>query len=109
MKNRVKIEVFGTEYPITTQEDPAYVRQMGEEIDGSVRSIMKSTGISLPEALVLLSLSYLDSYKKSENSADNLREQLASYLEEATQAKIELTKAKADLERLNRDYQLSIE
>lgn len=104
MHNRVNIEIFGSEYPITTPEDPAYVEKLGEEIDDAVRTLMTESGTaSLPEALVLLTLNYLDLYKKSEKNADNLREQLTDYLDEASQARMELAEARAEIERLGRD------
>lgn len=111
MQNKVTIEVYGTTYHITTGEVPEYVEQLGEEIDTAVRGLMTPGygSASLPEALVLMALTYLDAYKKSEEATDRLREQVAEYLEEASQARQELAEARIELERYNRDHQLSME
>lgn len=106
--NRVTIEIYGSQYPITTRESITYVQELAAEIDSGVTELVDRSSASLPQALILMCLSYLDAYKKSEASADNLREQVAEYLEEASQAKLELTRAKAEIERLNRDHQLSM-
>lgn len=103
------IEIFGSQYPITTDETPEYVKELEAELDGAVRNLMNNSSASFPEAMVILCLAYLDGYKKAEQGADHLREQVAEYLEEASQARLELARAKAEIEKLNRDHQLTIE
>lgn len=99
-KQKVVVQINGNKYPITTAEDVEYVNEMAKEIDRMVHQLMDDTHLSMNEALVLISLSYLDAYKKSEQSADHLRGQVAEYLEEASKARIEAAGAKQELERL---------
>ena len=73
---------------------------MAAEIDKMVRQLMDGTHLSMNEALVLISLSYLDAYKKSEESADNLRSQVGEYLEEASKARAETADAQKEIMRL---------
>lgn len=111
MDHKITIDVYGMPYHITTGEDPTYVEALGKEIDAMLRELMApgSKIVSLPNALVLVALSYLDAYKKSEAATDNLREQVGEYLEEASKAKQELIELKMELERMNRDHQLSMD
>lgn len=101
--NRLSITINGARYPIATQEDPQHVYEMAKELDAAVREL--STGqksIALNEALVLIALSYLDAYQKEEKTADNLRNQIAEYLEDAAKARMEATEAKREIARLQR-------
>ncbi|MFV0402085.1 MAG: cell division protein ZapA [Oscillospiraceae bacterium] len=110
MSNKVNIQVYGARYPISTNEDSGYVLDLGKELDQAVHGLMNNgKGLSFNDALVLLSLSYLDSSKKAERSADHLREQIAEYLEEAAKARLELSEARAELERMQRDQQLKMD
>lgn len=110
MSNKVNIQVYGARYPISTNEDTAYALDLGKELDQAVHGLMNSgKGLSFNDALVLLSLSYLDSSRKAERSADHLREQIAEYLEEAAKARLELSEARIELERIQRDQQLKMD
>lgn len=109
MANKVTIQVYGAKYPITANDEPQYVQELGKELDQAVHVLMNpGQAMSLNEALILLSLNYLDASKKAEKSADHLREQIAEYLEEAAKARLELSEARAELERLKRDQQLKM-
>ena len=101
--NRITIQINGTKYPITTQEESAYVAGLAHKLDGAVRELMDaSRGLSLNEALVLISMSYLDSFEKSEKNADNLRSQIAECLEDAAKARMETSEARRELVKLER-------
>lgn len=96
---RAVIRVGTGKYPITTEEDPRYVETLGDEIDKQVTQLVNNR-MSLTEALVLVSLNYLDLYKKSEESADHLRGQITEYLDEAREARSEADEAKRELAQL---------
>lgn len=101
--NKLLIQINGVKYSITTAEEPGYVQDMGRQMDKSVRQLMgASPNMSLNEALVLIALSYLDAYKKEEQTADNLRNQIAEYLEDAAKARLEAGEAKREVARLER-------
>ena len=77
------------------------------EIDAQVRQLMDGNDrVSLNDALVLCCLNYANAYKKSEESADNMRTQLTDYLEDATLARIELDETKRENERLKRRLEM---
>lgn len=101
MLNRIKIEIMGSQYTIASSEDEKYVLKLGSELDNQVRALIEaSPKLSLNSALVLCALSYSDALKKSEESADHIRNQLAEYLDESTQCRMELEEAKREIERL---------
>lgn len=97
---KLMIQINGTKYPIATAEEPDYVTELADEIDKLVKQLMGSSHISVNEALVLICLSYLDAYKKSEKSADHLRAQIAEYLEDASKARLETSEARREIARL---------
>ena len=97
---KVLLVIAGNKYPITTVESESYVRAMGEEIDEALAELMDNSRLALNEALMLLCLSYLDAYKKSEANSDNLRGQIAEYLEEASKARQQADEAGKEIQRL---------
>lgn len=99
-KKKLVLNINGMKYPITTRESEDYVSELSREIDRSVRQMMDNSRMSVNEALVLLCLNYLDSYKKAEQGADHLRSQIAEYLEEAAKARAEAGEARKELARL---------
>ena len=103
MINRVKIEISGSRYIISTPEDEERVIALGRELDTQVRQLLESSErVGLTDALVLCALNYANAYKKSEESTDNMRTQLTNYLEDATLARLELDEAKREIEQLKR-------
>ena len=100
------VEIYGIKYPITTSEDPVYVEMLAEEIDRSVRELLRGGGtLSVTQAMVLLNLNYLDASLKADETADRLREQVAEYLEESAKVGMELSEARAEIDRLKRELQ----
>lgn len=106
MNNKLSIQIYGTKYNLTTSENPTYVEKLGEEIDEVVTNLMRSGGVAnVNEALVLAALSFIDSYKKADEGADNLRRQITEYAEDVAKARMELTEARKELARLQGDRQ----
>lgn len=100
MKNKIKLNIAGSEYVISSDEDEKYVRELGDEVDRKIHETLKSnTRISTTVAAVLVALGYCDEAKKSAASADNLRLQVKEYLEDAARARME-----ADTLRRQKDH-----
>ena len=107
MANRVKLEICGASYALVTNESPEYVQSLGQELESAVRELMeRNSRLSINEALVLCAVNCLDGYNKSERSADNMRTQLAEYLEDAAKARMELDDARREIDRLRRELEL---
>lgn len=102
--NRIRIEICGSKYVISSPEAPDYVRSLSAEIEDHVKHILDTNNsATLCDAYLLTLLSYADQYRKSEDSCDNLRSQLTEYLEDATKARIEADEGKQEIEKLKRD------
>jgi cell division protein ZapA (FtsZ GTPase activity inhibitor) len=105
--NRVKIEVLGTSYTISTPEGAEYVRSIARELNTQISGLMDADKRLSPNAaLILCAMGYADSLRKSEESADHMRAQLTDYLEDAARARLELDDAKRELGKLRRQFEL---
>lgn len=101
--NRVRIDINGSKYLISTGESEEYVKSLALELDDQLRGLMQKNGnMSFNDALIICALGYVDSYKKSEQNADNLRTQITEYLEDAARARIEVDEAKREINRLEK-------
>jgi len=94
--------INGVRYPLRSVEDPAYVHALANEMDTALRKVMGEANLSFSEALVLLGLEYLDSYRKADKNLDNMRNQVAEYMETVKRAKQELHEAREENKRLDK-------
>ena len=102
MANRVVITLSGVRYPLRTVEDPVYVGALAEEMDDNLRRVMGDGNLSMSEALVVMCLEYFDAHKKAERNLDNMRLQVADYMEEVKRAEAQLSEAKEELSKLKK-------
>lgn len=100
-KNKVKLNICGVNYFITTDESVEYTEGLGRKIDERMSEILKGGSfITVTQAAVLTALEYADSLAKSESNTENFRNQIRDYLEDAGKAKTERDYYKRELERL---------
>ena len=102
LANRVVITLSGVRYPLRTIEDPAYVNALADEMDNALRKVMGDNNLSLSEALVVLCLQYFDAHKKSERNLDNMRLQVAEYMDAIKRAEAQLNEANNELNKLKK-------
>ena len=102
MANRVVVTLGGVRYPLRTVEDPAYVGALAEEMDDKLRKVMGDGGLSMSEGLVVICLEYFDAHKKAERNLDNMRLQVADYMEAVKSTEAQLSKAKEEVARLKK-------
>lgn len=108
MFNKVRIEIQGGKYVISTPEEEDYVKDIAYQIDDQISELMKlDSRLSLNECLVLCCVNYFDGFKKSEANSDRMRGQLSEYLEDAAKARIELDETKRELEQVKRQLEMS--
>ena len=106
IKNRVKLMIGGSEYPIITEDDVSYVNELGAELDEALkRTLQENKNISTTQAAVLLALEYADNYKKANISSDNLRSQIKDYLDDAASAKSKADWARHESENAKRELE----
>lgn len=103
-KNKVTLKICGNTYPITTEDDPDYVEEIGEFINKEMKKISnESPTLSMTQCAVLVALEQTDACRKATASADNLRAQIKDYLEDSARSKMEVDVARREIERLNRE------
>ena len=102
--NKVRIEVAGTRYTITTPEEPEYVEGLANQLDQQLNTLLESSpSLSINDALILCALQFLDNGQKSEENADRLRQQFSGYIDELRQAQDAADDLKKENEQLRRE------
>lgn len=105
---KVKLEICGAVYPLTVEGDPVYYEELGKALSERMREMMsKSNRVSVTGAAVLCALDYLDELHRSNNGADNLRNQLKGYLQDATAAKAMAENAAREVEAMRQQLEKS--
>ena len=105
-KNRVKLNICGSECVIGSDDSESYVRAIGDEVEKAMEDIIgKNDRVSITMAATITALSYCDEAHKASDGADNLRSQIKDYLEDSSHARMEAEEAKREIERLKREIQ----
>ena len=99
MANRVTMNICGEEYTLVADESSAYMEKVGALVDQRMAELMEATHMGRSDAAVLAAVNIADELFKAQESAENLRRQLKTYLDEATQAKAEASELKRQLFR----------
>ncbi|MDR0324652.1 MAG: cell division protein ZapA [Oscillospiraceae bacterium] len=99
MKNRISVTVAGHDFTIVSEETEGYVRGIAAEVDKEVQQVMSESHLSLSDAAVLSALNSADRARKATDSADHLRLQVKTYLDEAQKLKAELAETRRELSR----------
>lgn len=109
--NRVRIEVAGSWYSITTTEEASYVEELARELDEQLTKLLgKNDALSINDALILCSLQFLLDKRQAERSTDRLRQQFSGYMEEIKRAKDDTAAKQKENEELRREVlQLRVE
>lgn len=105
--NKIKIYLAGKEYTIQTDESVTYVKQIAEALDTKIEEFMsQNDNISITSACMLVALGLMDDCIKSQSDKDNLRKQVIDYLEEATNARNQITELKKEIEGLRQENEI---
>ena len=105
-KNRIKLNICGSECVISSDDSESYIRSIGDEVEMAMEDILtKNERISITMAAIITALSYCDESHKATGGADNLRSQIKDYLEDSTRARTESEESKRELDRLRREIQ----
>ena len=99
MANRVTMNICGEEYTLVADESSAYMEKVGALVDQRMAELMEAAHMGRSDAAVLAAVNIADELFKAQESAENLRRQLKTYLDEATQAKAEASEPKRQLFR----------
>jgi cell division protein ZapA len=103
-RNKVKLTICGNDFLISTDDSEEYMQEISRQVDGHIRRLMNFSGsMSTSMAAMFAALEFCDQATKAKEAADNLREQLKSYLEDATLAKSEAAELRRREQTLTRE------
>lgn len=97
MANRITVSICGDEYTFVAEESTAYMEQVAALVDKKMSEILTGVKVGRSDAAVLAAVNLADELLKSEQTAENLRRQVKDYLDEATQARNEVSDLKRQL------------
>ena len=97
MANRITVNICGEDYTLVAEENTAYMEQVASLVDKKMTEIIAGAKVGRGDAAVLAGVNLADELLKSEQTAENLRRQVKSYLDEAAQAKNEASELKRQL------------
>ncbi len=101
---KVPLTICGTNYVITTDEEPGYLQELGVQIDAQIRNMMnKNNRTSLVMAAVMTALAKADEAKKATQTADNLRKQLKSFFDDSNRSRSETDNLRREIQQLKRE------
>ncbi len=101
---KVKLNICGSEYTISTDEPAGYMQELGAQVDTTMRNLLNgSDRITLVQAAILTALMNADAAKKATASADNLREQMKDFISENAHARQEADAARREVARLQNE------
>ena len=104
MVNKVRVNIAGTPYAIATTDPEKYIQSLAKKLDEDITKLLDANeNLSVTKAAVFCAMDYLDEYRKSTGSAENMRSQIQDYIADATRAKLAEDKVKAENEVLRRE------
>ena len=104
MVNKVRGTIAGAPYAIATTDTESYITSLAKKLDEDITKLLDDNGnLSLSKAAVFCAMDYLDEYRKSAGSAENMRSQIQDYIADAAKAKLAEDKVRAENEVLQRE------
>ena len=104
MVNKVRVTIAGAPYAIATTDTESYITSLAKKLDEDITKLLDDNGnLSLSKAAVVCAMDYLDEYRKSAGSAENMRSQIQDYIADAAKAKLAEDKVRAENEVLQRE------
>ena len=104
MVNKVRVTIAGAPYAIATTDTESYITSLAKKLDEDITKLLDDNGnLSLSKAAVFCAMEYLDEYRKSAGSAENMRSQIQDYIADAAKAKLAEDKVRAENEVLQRE------
>ena len=104
MVNKVRVTIAGAPYAIATTDTESYITSLAKKLDEDITKLRDDNGnLSLSKAAVFCAMDYLDEYRKSAGSAENMRSQIQDYIADAAKAKLAEDKVRAENEVLQRE------
>lgn len=104
MVNKVRVMIAGSSYAIATTDSEEYILSLASRLDNDINKLVHGNrNLTVLRAAVFCAMDYLDEYRKSTGSAENMRSQIQDYIGDAARAKLDADKARAEAEALRRE------
>ena len=104
MVNKVRVTIAGAPYAIATTDSEKYIASLAKRLDEDITKLLDTNeNLSVTKAAVFCAMDYLDEYKKSTGSAENMRSQIQDYIADAARAKLAEDKVRMENETLRRE------
>lgn len=100
MENHVTVSICGEEYALVAEEAPSYMQKVGAYVNDKLDEMLRTAKVGRTDAAVLTAVNIADELFKEREAAEGLRAQLKQYLDEASQAKNEVSELKRELFKL---------
>ena len=91
MENRITISICDEEYTFVAEEAPSYMQKVGSYVNDKMSELLDAAKVGRTDAAVLF---------KEREAGDALRRQVKQYLDEASQAKNEVSELKREIFKL---------
>ena len=110
IKDKVKVEICGRSFFLTSADDPEYLKTIADKIDRAILKLMKKNiGVTFEQAAILVALKYCDDYEKKakkheKQSAqdEDLGKRLVEYSKELTRATSKIKALEKEVARLQK-------
>ena len=110
-QDKVRVEICGRSFFLTSGDDPDYLIKIAKKIDKSVSALMKNNvGVSFEQAVVLIALKYCDDYEKNNKrhekrskEDEDLGKRLVEYSKELTRATTKIKALEKELAKYKKE------
>lgn len=101
IENKVKVVICGKEYNLRTDEKPEYIKGLADRINKEIGDMVKAKpNFGIQNAAVFVALTSLDEAAKAQESIENIRGQIKTYVSEAGKARSANEKLTAKVKEL---------
>ena len=100
MENRITISICDEEYTFVAEEAPSYMQEVGSYVNDKMSELLNSAKVGRTDAAVLAAANIADELFKEREASEALRRQLKQYIDDAAQAKNEVSELKRELFKL---------
>ena len=97
MENRVTVSICGEEYTFVAEEAPSYMQKVGAYVGTKMDEMLTGAKVGRTDAAVLAAANIADELFKEREASEALRRQLKQYIDDAAQAKNEVSELKREL------------
>ena len=100
MANRITIDISGESYTFVAEESASYMQKVASYVGEKMDELLAGTKGGRIDAAILAAVNIADELFKEREASEGLRRQLKTYLDEANEAKSEVSELKREIFRL---------